>query len=100
MYVGRGWLRIWRRRFQARTTWRTAKEVLAEAEAPFRNGGEFEEAGSTEYESEEKIVGQEFCFAQRIQLAASTQHARGFDGRRRDEAAAKNEGSERYDEEN
>ena len=65
--------RRWRKRFWTSTRWRTAKEVLTEAEAPFWNGGVYEEAGSTEHESEEKIVGQEFsscsrdCNLQRLQ---------------------------------
>ena len=33
---------------------------VGEAEAPFWNGGVYEEAGSTQYESGEKIVWQEF----------------------------------------
>ena len=41
-----------------RTRSRTANERLAEAEAPFWNGGVYEEAGCTEHESGEKIVGQ------------------------------------------
>ena len=53
--VGR---RRWRKRFRISTRWRTAKEVLAEA--PCWNGGVYEEAESTEYESGEKIVGREF----------------------------------------
>ena len=42
--VGGGWLRRWRERFWTSTRWRTATEVLTEAEAPRWNGGVYEEA--------------------------------------------------------
>ena len=51
--------RKWRKRFWTSTRWRTAKERLTGAEASFWNGGVYEEAGRTGYESWEKIVGQE-----------------------------------------
>ena len=48
-----------RKRFWTSTRWKTASEVLTEAEVLLWNGGVCETAGSTEYESGEKIVGQE-----------------------------------------
>ena len=45
----------------------------------------------------EKTAGQEFFFVLRLQLAASAKQAGGVNGRRRDEAAAKNDEYERSD---
>ena len=63
MNVGRNLFRRWRKRFWTSTRWRTAKEVLTEAEAPVWNGGVYEEAGGTGHESGEKTAGQESSLA-------------------------------------
>ena len=57
---GISWRGKSRKRFWTSTRWKTAKEVLTEADAPLWNEGVYEKAGSTEHESGEKIVGQEF----------------------------------------
>ena len=49
---------------------------------------------------EERLLGKNFLVVQRIQLAASAKQAGGVNGRRRDEAAAKNGDHERSDKEN
>ena len=49
---------------------------------------------------ERRLLGKNFLLFWRIQLAAIAKHAGGVDGRRRDEAAAKNGYHERSDEEN
>ena len=49
---------------------------------------------------EPKIAGQEFVLVERVQLAASAMQAGGVNGRRRDEAAAKNDDYEKSDKEN
>ena len=86
------WLRrSWKRRFWTSARWRTPKEVLAEAEAQFWNGVVYEEAGSTEYESGEKTVGQEFSLcSENTTCSVCEASRRSYNGRRRDEAAAKN----------
>ena len=60
MNVGRTLLRRQKKSFRTSTRWRTAREVLSEAEGHFRNGGVYEKAGNTEHGSGEKIVGQDF----------------------------------------
>ena len=47
-----------------------------------------------------KLLGKNLRLVQLIQLAASAKQAGGVNGRRRDEAAAKNEEYEAFDEEN
>ena len=54
------WKRLADKRSRTNARWKTAKEELTDVEAPFWKGGVYEEAGSTEYESGVKIVGQEF----------------------------------------
>ena len=54
------WRSIMLEEIDQHTRLTTAKEELVEAEAPCWNGGVCEKTGSTEYESGEKIVGQEF----------------------------------------
>ena len=46
------------------------------------------------------LLGKNLRFVQRVQPAASAKQAGGDNGRRRDEAAAKNGGYERFDEVN
>ena len=47
-----------------------------------------------------RLLGKNLRFVQKVQPAESAKHARRFDGRRRDEEAAKNEYYEGFDKEN
>ena len=49
---------------------------------------------------ERRLLGKNFLLVQRMQLAASAKQAGGVNGRRRDNAEAKNEDYERSDKEN
>ena len=46
-----------------------------------------------------RLLGKNLCLVQRVQLAATAKQAGRVNGRRRDEAAAKNEDYEGFDEE-
>ena len=63
------------------------------------------EAGAQKQEIQNKkvvrrLLGKNLRLVQRVQLAATAKQAGGFGGRRRDEAAAKNEDYEGFDKEN
>ena len=78
---------------------RTVKERRLEAEAPagVEIGAQKQEILNKEVEC--RLLGKNLCFFQRVQLAATGKQA-GVDGRRIDEAAAKNEDYEGSDKEN
>ena len=60
IYVGRIWLKRWKRKSWTSTKSKRARKEPSKAEAAHWNGEECKEVKKTELESEEKIVGQEF----------------------------------------
>ena len=62
-------------KFWTSTRSRTAKERLTEAGAPRWNGGVYEEAKNLDKKVERILLGNNLRFVQRIQAAASANHA-------------------------
>ena len=96
-FAGRIWLKEWKTK-----SWTSTKQERG-LQRQRRAAGVEPGAQKQEIQNkkvERRLLGKNLRFVQRVQLAATAKQAGGVKGRRRDEAAAKNEDYETSDKEN
>ena len=79
------------------TQWRSSGEEHTKEEVSRRSGGWSRESRNINLENGVKSAGRESSRASGIRFAAKARHAGEADGKGGDEAAAKDEGHDRYD---